>query len=108
MRAILLSAALLLPAGACASLPENPDRPQPVGRAAMGDFGEATLRNAAGQTIGRAVLTQGPTGLLIRIEATGLTPAGTGFISTPQAAATRPSPRPAATSITPRPCRMAC
>ena len=74
MRAILLSAALLLPAGACASLPENPDRPQPVGRAAMGDFGEATLRNAAGQTIGRAVLTQGSTGLLIRIEATGLTP----------------------------------
>lgn len=74
MRAILLSAALLLPLGACASLTENPAAAQPSTRAPVGDFGEATLRNGAGDPIGRAVLTQGPTGLLIRIEATGLTP----------------------------------
>lgn len=74
MRAILLSAALLLPLGACASLTENHAGPMPPERATMGDFGEATLKNAAGESIGRAVLTQGPTGLLIRIEATGLTP----------------------------------
>jgi len=74
MRAILLSTALLLPLGACVSLTENHYGPPPAARATMGDFGEATLRNTAGETIGRAVLTQGPTGLLIRIEATGLTP----------------------------------
>lgn len=63
-----LSAALVL--AACASLPAGgvPER------AALGDFGEATLVDAAGARIGRAVLTQGPTGLLIRIEAEGLTP----------------------------------
>ena len=43
-------------------------------RAATGDFGEATLIDSAGRNIGRAVFTQGPTGLLIRIEADGLTP----------------------------------
>ena len=43
-------------------------------RAATGDFGEASLINASGARIGRAVLTQGATGLLIRIEADGLTP----------------------------------
>src|SRR3989344_8102862 len=48
--------------------------PAGPGRATTGDFGEATLVNAAGVNIGRAVLTQGPTGLLIRIEAEGLTP----------------------------------
>jgi len=42
--------------------------------APVGDFGEATLINASGQTIGRAVLTQGTTGLLIRVEAEGLSP----------------------------------
>lgn len=44
------------------------------GRAAPGDFGEATLTNPSGARVGRAILTQGPTGLLIRIEAEGLTP----------------------------------
>lgn len=43
-------------------------------RAPAGDFGEATLVNGSGARIGRAVLTQGATGLLIRIEAEGLTP----------------------------------
>jgi Cu-Zn family superoxide dismutase len=74
MRAILLSAALLMPLGACAGLTGNPAAPPPAPRASTGDFGEATLHDAAGQSIGRAVLTQGPTGLLIRIEASGLTP----------------------------------
>ena len=56
--------------GACAST-------APAGapsRAAPGDFGEAALIDASGANIGRAVLTQGPTGLLIRIEADGLAP----------------------------------
>ncbi len=43
-------------------------------RAAVGDFGEATLIDAGGATVGRAILTQGPTGLLIKVEVSGLTP----------------------------------
>jgi Cu-Zn family superoxide dismutase len=43
-------------------------------RAVIGDFGEATLMNATGARVGRAILTQGATGLLMRIEAEGLTP----------------------------------
>lgn len=66
----LAVAPLALALTACASMPETPH----PGRAGVGDFGEATLVNAAGAGIGRAVLTQGPTGLLIRIEAEGLTP----------------------------------
>ena len=66
----LAAAPLALALTACASLSAPPD----PDRAAPGDFGEATLVNAAGANIGRAVLTQGPTGLLIRIEAEGLTP----------------------------------
>ena len=42
--------------------------------ARIGDFGEATLINGSGERIGRATLTQGPSGLLIRVEADGLTP----------------------------------
>jgi superoxide dismutase, Cu-Zn family len=57
----------LLPLGACASMGT-------ADRAPLGDFGEATLVNAEGARVGRAVLTQGPTGLLIRVEATGMTP----------------------------------
>lgn len=74
MRAIVLLAALALPLGACVSVTENHYQARTATRAAVGDFGEATLINASGQRIGRAVLTQGPTGLLIRIEAEGLTP----------------------------------
>lgn len=48
--------------------------PDALPRADVGDFGEATLVNASGARIGRAALTQGPSGLLIRIEAEGLTP----------------------------------
>lgn len=58
---------------ACVSVTSNDYSWRPS-RAAMGDFGEATLVDASGQRVGRAVLTQGPTGLLIRIEADGLTP----------------------------------
>ncbi|MDQ7813916.1 superoxide dismutase family protein, partial [Brevundimonas sp.] len=45
--------------------------------------------NPAGQTVGRAVVTQGPTGVLIRIEADGLTPGwhGTHIHATGQCAA---------------------
>lgn len=64
---------LCLALAGCAGVPGHADADAPP-RAAMGDFGEATLVNAAGARVGRAVLTQGPTGLLIRIEAEGLTP----------------------------------
>lgn len=64
---------LLAALGACVSVTANDysDRPD---RAAIGDFGEATLMNASGARVGRAILTQGATGLLMRIEAEGLTP----------------------------------
>lgn len=74
MRLLPLAAALALPLGACAGMMDDPHAGMVHDRAATGDFGEATLRDAGGNRIGRAVLTQGPTGLLIRIEATGLTP----------------------------------
>lgn len=77
MRASRLVALALLPLaaslGACVSVTANDYSDAPE-RAAVGDFGEATLINAAGANVGRAVLTQGPTGLLIRIEADGLAP----------------------------------
>lgn len=58
----------LLSLTACASLP------QPGARASVGDFGEAVLNSPSGDRIGSAAFRQGPTGLLIRIEAEGLTP----------------------------------
>jgi len=77
MRASRLVALALLPLaaslGACVSVTANDYSDAPA-RAAVGDFGEATLINAVGANVGRAILTQGPTGLLIRIEADGLTP----------------------------------
>ncbi len=77
MRPARLAALALLPLGlslgACVSVTSYEHSGRPA-RAATGDFGEATLINASGANIGRAVLTQGPTGLLIRIEAEGLTP----------------------------------
>ncbi len=77
MRPTRLSALAALPlialAGGCVSVSVL-DHPDGLDRAGMGDFGEATLINGSGLRIGRAVLTQGPTGLLIRIEADGLTP----------------------------------
>lgn len=58
----------------CVAITENHYGHDTQSMARIGDFGEATLINASGQTIGRAVLTQGTTGLLIRVEAEGLSP----------------------------------
>lgn len=58
----------------CVAITENHYGHDRQSMAPVGDFGEATLINASGQTIGRAVLTQGTTGLLIRVEAEGLSP----------------------------------
>lgn len=75
MRAATLAALILMaPLGACVSVTANDYGDHTMGRAIPGDFGEATLVNTSGARVGRAVLTQGATGLLIRIEATGLTP----------------------------------
>lgn len=43
-------------------------------RATPGQTGQATIINGQGAEIGKATLTQGATGLLIKVEATGLTP----------------------------------
>ena len=71
MRLLPLVAALALPLGACLSMDVTHTQ---IETAPVGDFGEATLMNASGERVGRAVLTQGPTGLIIRVEATGMTP----------------------------------
>lgn len=77
MRPARLLALAVLPLAAslaaCVSVTTNDYSWRPS-LAAVGDFGEATLIDAGGRNLGRAVLTQGPTGLLIRIEADGLTP----------------------------------
>ena len=74
LAAPLACAALAVSLGACVSVTDNSyGVPAPV-RAAVGDFGEATLIDGTGSRVGRAVLTQGATGLLIRVEASGLTP----------------------------------
>lgn len=72
--ATLALTAALLPLAACVSVTSNDYGSDLPERATPGDFGEATLVNASGARMGRAILRQGPTGLLIRIEATGLTP----------------------------------
>ena len=45
-----------------------------IPRATPGQTGQATIINGQGAEIGKATLTQGATGLLIKVEATGLTP----------------------------------
>ncbi|WP_441455009.1 MULTISPECIES: superoxide dismutase family protein [unclassified Brevundimonas] len=45
-----------------------------MARATPGQTGQAVIINGQGVEIGQATLTQGPTGLLIKVEATGLTP----------------------------------
>lgn len=71
MRSTLaIAAALALSTTACVSVEIN----RSDDRIDTGDFGEATLKNGSGVTVGRAITTQGPRGLLIRIEAEGLTP----------------------------------
>ena len=73
MRATLALLPLAAALSGCISVTANDVSATPP-RAAPGAFGEASLINASGTRIGRAVLTQGATGLLIRIEADGLTP----------------------------------
>lgn len=74
MRSALIAALAALPLAACVSVTANDYSTTAPERAPTGDFGEATLIDGSGARIGRAVLTQGPTGLLIRVEAEGLTP----------------------------------
>ena len=74
MRAALIATFAALPLAACVSVTANDYSTHAPERAPAGDFGEATLINGAEQRVGRAVLTQGATGLLIRVEAEGLTP----------------------------------
>ena len=76
MRAIASTTALALASslalGACAS---DATSTQPVAsRAEVGAGGQAVLINGEGQQIGRVELRQGATGLLIKVEASGLTP----------------------------------
>lgn len=77
MRPARLAALAALPVlallGGCISVTDVEHSSAPS-RAAIGEFGEATLTNSTGARVGRAILTQGATGLLIRIEAEGLTP----------------------------------
>ena len=77
MRVHTLAAALLIASPlalttACAATGNAPKAA--VDRAPVGATGQAVLINAAGANIGRVDLRQGPTGLLIKIEASGLTP----------------------------------
>lgn len=76
MSRILLAvgaAALLATLPACAALTDPTVQTGPE-RAPVGASGETPLMNAQGQMVGRARLTQGPTGLVIRVSVDGLTP----------------------------------
>ena len=77
MHAKTLAAALLIAAplgltAACASTVEEANLT--ADRAPVGASGQAVLVNAQGAQIGRVDLRQGATGLLIKVEASGLTP----------------------------------
>nr|WP_314433832.1 superoxide dismutase family protein [uncultured Brevundimonas sp.] len=77
MRLSMLAAAVALtapmaPLAACASTADTPHAH--AERAPVGATGQAVLVNSQGATIGRVDLRQGSTGLLIKIEASGLTP----------------------------------
>ena len=74
MRATLIATLAALPLAACVSVTANDYSGMGPERAPTGDFGEATLINGSGARVGRAVLTQGATGLLIRVEVEGLSP----------------------------------
>jgi len=53
---------------------ETADAQAPAARAPVGAVAHASLVNGTGEAAGTATFRQGPTGVLIRIEATGLTP----------------------------------
>ena len=77
LRVNRLAAALMIAAplgltAACASTVEESQLS--MNRAPVGATGQAVLINAQGVDIGRVDLRQGPTGLLMKIEASGLTP----------------------------------
>lgn len=72
LAAVLMIAAPLGLTSACASTVEESQLT--MNRAPVGATGQAVLINAQGADIGRVDLRQGPTGLLIRVEASGLTP----------------------------------
>lgn len=94
MNAYALTAAAvasLIATGACAQSPSSSqdhaamghgahaqagaaDHAAMIPRATPGQTGQASIINGQGAEIGKATLTQGPTGLLIKVEATGLTP----------------------------------
>lgn len=80
MRLPVIAAGLLaLPLVACNPSPNAGSAaasPQPAAlpRAPLGATARAALINAAGEPAGVATFRQGPTGILIRIEADGLTP----------------------------------
>ena len=77
MRAYTLAAALMIASPlalttACAATGNAPQTH--VERAPVGATGQAVLINASGANIGRVDLRQGPTGLVIKVEASGLKP----------------------------------
>lgn len=77
MRATRFAAALLLtsPLAVMAACASSADAAQmQAERAPVGAAGQAVLVNAQGADIGRVDLRQGPTGLVIKVEASGLTP----------------------------------
>lgn len=77
MRAFQLAAAFLLasPLALTAACASTADAAQMhTERAPVGATGQAVLVNAAGANIGRVDLRQGSTGLVIKVEASGLTP----------------------------------
>ena len=68
-----LAALAGLSVAACATAQDH-DHAAATTRAEAGATATAGLVNTAGTAIGTAAFTQGPTGVLIQIEATGLTP----------------------------------
>ena len=69
--AVVLASPLAFTA-ACAATGNAPQAQ--AERAPVGATGQAVLVNASGANIGRVDLRQGPTGLVIKVEASGLTP----------------------------------
>ena len=63
-----------------------------IPRATPGQTGQASIINGQGAEIGKATLTQGATGLLIKVEAAGLTPGWHGIHIQPIRMDTRGEP----------------
>lgn len=67
MRILPVLAGLLLAGSAFAQTPTAPAAPAPAGKT-------VALKNGAGAVIGHVTLTDAPHGVLVRVEASGLTP----------------------------------